>query len=47
MRALEDFKGAGGEELILIPSLNSSERWVEGAAAIVRRHLPPLAVINN
>lgn len=41
MRALEDFKEAGGEELILIPSLNSSERWVQGAAAIVRRHLPP------
>ncbi|QDV05586.1 Ferrochelatase [Planctomycetes bacterium Poly30] len=40
IRAEEDFKKAGGEELRLIPSLNSSERWVRGATKIVRRHLP-------
>ncbi len=40
IRAEDDFKKAGGEELRLIPSLNSTERWIQGAAAIVSRHLP-------
>lgn len=39
IRAEEDFKKAGGEELRLIPSLNSTDRWLDGASAIVKRHL--------
>ncbi|MEM8710838.1 MAG: ferrochelatase [Planctomycetota bacterium] len=40
MRALEDFQEAGGEELRLIPSLNATQRWIEGAARIAGRYLP-------
>lgn len=37
MRAKEDFLEAGGEDLILVPSLNSSDEWVEGARQLVIR----------
>lgn len=40
MRAQEDFEKAGGEVLTLIPSLNGTEPWLDGAASLVRRHLP-------
>lgn len=30
IRALEDFQGAGGEVLELVPSLNATEPWVDG-----------------
>jgi ferrochelatase len=40
MRAKEDFVEAGGEELVLVPSLNAHEVWLDAAAALVRRHLP-------
>ncbi len=36
MRAREDFLAAGGEELRLVPSLNSSEVWVESVLEILR-----------
>ena len=37
IRAREDWKAAGGEELLLIPSLNAHPRWVEAVAELVRR----------
>ena len=41
MRARDDFLGAGGEELVLIPSLNAHEVWLEAAVEIIQRALPP------
>jgi ferrochelatase len=38
IRAREQFRGAGGEELALVPSLNASSGWVETVAALARRH---------
>jgi ferrochelatase len=38
IRAREQFKAAGGEELTLVPSLNASPAWVDAVAAIARRH---------
>ncbi|MBV8760226.1 MAG: ferrochelatase [Deltaproteobacteria bacterium] len=38
MRAREQFRAAGGEELVLVPSLNASPRWIEAVAAIAERH---------
>jgi len=38
MRARDQFKAAGGEELVLVPSLNATPRWVEAVAAIAERH---------
>ena len=40
MRAREQFRAAGGEELVLVPSLNAHERWIEAVAALVERHVP-------
>ena len=48
IRAREQFKAAGGEELVLVPSLNATPRWVDAVAAIAERHaarkLLPVAV---
>jgi ferrochelatase len=41
MRARDDFRAAGGEELVLVPSLNAHASWVEGLAALLSEHLPP------
>jgi ferrochelatase len=38
IRAVEQFKRAGGEFLALVPSLNATPAWVEAVAAIARRH---------
>ena len=38
IRAREQFREAGGEELVLVPSLNGSERWVEAVCGIAERH---------
>jgi ferrochelatase len=38
IRAREQFKGAGGEELTLVPSLNATPRWIEAVAAMAERH---------
>ena len=39
LRAAKDFLAAGGEELQLVPSLNSSEAWVDGLAAMLGERL--------
>lgn len=38
IRAREQFRGAGGEELALVPSLNATPAWVDAVAALARRH---------
>jgi ferrochelatase len=38
MRAKEQWKAAGGEDLFLIPSLNATQPWVEAVAAMAERH---------
>ena len=39
MEAVEDFKEAGGEDLQLVPSLNSSPQWANGVASLLREKL--------
>ncbi len=39
LRAREDFRAAGGEELMLVPSLNASPLWVDGLAEMIRERL--------
>jgi ferrochelatase len=36
IRAREDFRAHGGEDLLLVPSLNSEPAWVEAVASIAR-----------
>jgi ferrochelatase len=40
MRADADFKAAGGERLVLVPSLNATPAWVDAVAAITRSYVP-------
>lgn len=37
IRAQRDFVAAGGERLVLVPSLNASPAWVEAVVGLVRR----------
>jgi ferrochelatase len=37
IRAREQWLGLGGTELVLVPSLNASPRWVDAVAALARR----------
>jgi ferrochelatase len=38
LRARAQFQAAGGEELVLVPSLNASPAWIDAVCAIARRH---------
>ena len=38
IRARAQFRAAGGEELVLVPSLNATQPWVDAVAAIATRH---------
>ena len=38
LRARAQFREAGGDDLILVPSLNASPAWVEAVCAIATRH---------
>ncbi len=38
IRARAQFKAAGGEELVLVPSLNASPAWIDAVCAIAERH---------
>ena len=38
MRAKEQFCEAGGEDLALVPSLNSEDAWVDTVVEIVTKH---------
>jgi ferrochelatase len=44
IRAREQFRGAGGEELALVPSLNSTAAWVDAVVALVDDHARRLRV---
>lgn len=39
IRARESFREHGGEDLLLVPSLNSEDRWADAVVEIVRDHL--------
>lgn len=39
MRAKAQFTAAGGEDVVLVPSLNSSPGWVAAVAALARHHV--------
>ena len=43
MRARDDFQEAGGEELVLVPSLNGTTTWLHATAEMLRSHLPTTA----
>jgi ferrochelatase len=38
MRAREQWKAAGGEDLVLVPSLNATAPWVDAVVAMAERH---------
>lgn len=38
MRAKEQFKAGGGEELTLVPSLNATRPWIDAVCAMAERH---------
>ncbi|HET9622423.1 MAG TPA: ferrochelatase [Kofleriaceae bacterium] len=38
MRARAQFKAAGGEDLVLVPSLNATPAWVDAVCAMAERH---------
>jgi ferrochelatase len=38
MRGRDQFRAAGGEELLLVPSLNATAPWVDAVCALARRH---------
>jgi protoporphyrin/coproporphyrin ferrochelatase len=38
MRAREQFRAAGGEELTLVPSLNATPAWIDAVCALAERH---------
>jgi len=39
IRAVEQWRGLGGDELRLVPSLNAHPRWVEAVVAMLQPHL--------
>ena len=41
IRAAEDWKAVGGEELVLVPSLNATAVWVDAVVAMLREHAGP------
>jgi ferrochelatase len=38
IRARDQFRAAGGEDLALVPSLNATAPWVDAVCAIATRH---------
>ena len=38
MRAKEQWLAAGGEELVLVPSLNATPAWIAAVCALAQRH---------
>jgi protoporphyrin/coproporphyrin ferrochelatase len=38
IRAREQWKAAGGEELVLVPSLNATPAWIDAVCAMANRH---------
>ena len=44
IRAREQFLAAGGEELVLVPSLNATPMWADAVVSLVERHARQLGV---
>lgn len=44
IRAREQFRAAGGEELVLVPSLNATPVWADAVVSLVERHARALGV---
>lgn len=44
IRAREQFLAAGGEELVLVPSLNATPLWVDAVVSLIERHARQLGV---
>lgn len=44
IRARDDWRAAGGEDLVLVPSLNATTPWVDAVVAMVREHAGPAPV---
>lgn len=40
VRAREDFVAAGGEDLLMVPSLNSTDGWVKAVSQLARENAP-------
>ena len=38
IRAVDQFKAAGGEELVLVPSLNATPAWIDAVVGLAERH---------
>jgi len=38
IRAVEQFKAAGGDDLVLVPSLNATPAWIDAVVALAERH---------
>ena len=47
LRARDQFLAGGGESLTLVPSLNSTDAWVEALVELIRRHGGPLALAES
>jgi ferrochelatase len=45
IRAVAQWKAAGGEELTLVPSLNATAPWVDAVAAMAERHASRKAAV--
>jgi len=46
IRGREQFRAAGGEDLTLVPSLNSSDAWADAVATLARRHAVPAVDVS-
>ncbi|MCA8943418.1 MAG: ferrochelatase, partial [Planctomycetes bacterium] len=47
IRAREAFREAGGEDLSLVPCVNSDPAWVAGLAALVRQEIPAPPLVEG
>ena len=47
IRARAQFRAAGGDELVLVPSLNATPMWVEAVCAMARRHTGAAAAVAS
>jgi ferrochelatase len=44
MRAKEQWRELGGEDLLLVPSLNAEPTWIEAVAGMVRTQAAPATI---
>lgn len=46
IRARDQWKAAGGEELVLVPSLNATPAWIDAVSAMAERHAARKPIIR-